>query len=103
MDAPRARTDARALKAVDLAKATRTPFVNPAYYLDWGANSVGVWSWPAELTDRLDGFEGRAAPETVLHGHGEGARLVQCLDGFEGQIFENGELAASRWWPHQPD
>ena len=101
--APRARSDFRALQAVELAKTARTPYRNPAYHLDWGEGSVGVWSWPADLTDKLDGFEGRAAPETVLKDRGDGPRLVRCLDGFEGQVFENGELVASRWWPLQPD
>ena len=101
--APRARSDFRALQAVDLAKTTRTPYRNPAFYLDWGENSVGVWSWPADLTAGLDGFEGRAVPETVLKPRGQAPRLVRCLDGFEGQVFEAGELVASRWWPHQPD
>ncbi|MHA6288830.1 hypothetical protein [Maricaulis sp. CAU 1757] len=42
-------------------------------------------------------------PETALHAPGQGARLVRCSDGFEGQIWESNVLAASRWWPERPD
>lgn len=33
---------------------------------------------------------------------GDGARLVAVREGVEGQLWENGDLHASRWWPAAP-
>lgn len=35
--------------------------------------------------------------------NGQEVRLLQGLDGHEGQLWQNGMLIATRWWPSVPD
>jgi len=46
-------------------------------------------------------------PETLLQARPASIepvlRLHACREGCEGQYWVNGELQASRWWPHWPD
>lgn len=94
----------RRLKAVQLSAKARTPIANPAFYFDWGQDRIGIWSWPQSLTAGIANFEGEALPETVLHPPLEnGFRLVAAIDGYEGQVWKNAQLVASRWWPEHPD
>lgn len=45
----------------------------------------------------------RLVPEPMLRQVGaDGARLVRCLEGVEAQIWRDGWLQASRWWPDAP-
>lgn len=39
-------------------------------------------------------------PETLIQPPlAAGVRLLQCIEGFEAQLWADGELRASRWWP----
>lgn len=94
----------RRYEAVKLSAKARTPIAHPQFYFDWSANRIGVWSWPKELAEGLSDFEGEVLPETVLHPPLEnGARLVASIDGFEGQVWIENQLVASRWWPRRPE
>ncbi len=45
----------------------------------------------------------RLVPEPMLRQAGsDGARLLRCTEGFEGQVWHGGWLCASRWWPAAP-
>lgn len=93
----------RAFEVAKLGAKARTPIARPDFYLSWGADQLGVWSWPKALTEELKDFEGEVVPETVLHPPlDEGARLVAALDGFEGQVWRGRQLVASRWWRNPP-
>ena len=93
----------RRYEAAKLSAKARTPIAEPDFYFDWGADRIGIWSWPRSLTRDLTDFEGEILPETVLHPPLQtGARLVAAIDGFEGQVWRNSQLVASRWWPSQP-
>jgi len=65
---------------------------------DKTGESVGIWNFAA-LSETA-----RYMPETIAREpmEADGARLVNCLDGTEGQVWENGVLIASRWWPQMP-
>lgn len=92
----------RTVKAAQMAAQARTPFRDAEVYLVWGKTQVGVWSWSKSTLEAFAGSECRAVPETVLHAPAEGLVLRACLDGFEGQLWQDSELLASRWWPYQP-
>lgn len=93
----------RRYEAAKLSARARTPIADPDFYFDWGKEQVGVWSWPKSLTADLTDFEGEILPETVLHPPlQDGARLMAAIDGYEGQVWRDGQLKASRWWPNQP-
>lgn len=91
-------------EAAKLSAKSRTPIADPAFYFDWGKDRIGIWSWPRHLTDDIADFEGETLPETVLHPPMlTGSRLVKCIDGYEGQVWRDRVLVASRWWPTTPN
>ncbi len=93
----------RGYEAAKLSAKSRTPVAEPTFYFSWGADQIGIWSWPKSLTSHLTGFEGDVLPETVLHSPLDaGARLIAAIDGFEGQVWRNRQLVASRWWANRP-
>lgn len=63
------------------------------------ANSMaGVWNFSKSAVHK-----GRYLPETLAReAYGDGIRLVTCLTGLEGQIWKDGILLSSRWWPGEP-
>lgn len=63
-----------------------------------------VWAWSMlGLVTELENGE-VLTPETAIQQPLEhGARLVAGLDGFEGQVWREGSLDLSRWWPRPPD
>lgn len=90
-------------EAAKLSAKARTPINDPDFFFDWGADRIGIWSWPKELCDELTDFEGEILPETVLHPPMDrGVRLVETMDGVEGQVWRDGQMTASRWWPDTP-
>lgn len=68
--------------------------------VDSDGTKAGAW----EFEDiKPTGYTGRTLPETMARlPHDQGARLVQMIEGFEGQIWHDTNLIASRWWPTQP-
>ncbi len=65
---------------------------------------AGLWTWTtpqAPLDNTV--HPARSIPETLARQPMQtGLRLVQCLEGVEGQVWEEGALVASRWWPDNP-
>ncbi|HCR93573.1 MAG: hypothetical protein CMH91_04075 [Oceanicaulis sp.] len=93
----------RRYEAAKLSAKARTPIADPAFHFDWGQDRIGIWSWPRSLTQTLTDFEGEILPETVLHPPLQsGARLVSATEGYEGQVWRDNQLVASRWWPSRP-
>ncbi len=71
--------------------------------------AAGLWTWAALESDAGPASgpapvsSPRAIPETLARqpmAHGQ--RLVQCLEGVEGQVWMDNALMASRWWPAAP-
>ena len=104
--APRGRqSDALALEIKRLS-----PFEETASHFHLGADFAGVWLWDQRMTHAAVAAVGtevsrlRVVPEpAMLPPADDGVRLVETLDGFEGQSWEAGSLVASRWWPALPD
>ncbi len=63
-----------------------------------GPIMAGVWGYSMHSA-----HAGRYLPEAVAQvPHSHGARLVKGLSGFDGQIWNQGNLIASRWWGREP-
>lgn len=83
---------------------SKSPYSNPGIFVRVGRTSGSVWSWDAdEITGRLGIPARRLCPETALHAAQDGLVLRECLDGYEGQYWQEGELRLSRWWSHAVD
>jgi hypothetical protein len=74
-----------------------------------GSKYAGVWTWDTAIGDARSASERRrrggigAMPESIARtGAQHGRRLVRCLEGVEGEVWSNGVLVASRWWPEPP-
>lgn len=98
-------------KALQLQVQDWAPFRNAGLYVIWQGAQALVWAWRTEAVATAMAAEGvdreriEALPETVLQPRPavDGSRLVACLEGFEGQVWNGGVLLASRWWPTEPD
>lgn len=80
------------------------PFESPDYWYGWHDGTAHVWAWSAkEAEHELDSSE-TAVPESVLYPpKHDGVRVLEVSDGFEGQLWEQGQLILSRWWSKLPD
>jgi hypothetical protein len=75
-----------------------------------GDDAACMWIWDKDKIDqeiasaKLNRRRVEVIPEALLHTKETNAhRLVKCLDGVEGQVWQGGELTHSRWWPEPPD
>ncbi len=87
---------------------TATPYPESGYAVVWHQDSAMVWTWDAQRVRAaiqeasLDPRRVTIIPETLLQPTHTGLRLITSLDGFEGQIWHQGHLVHSRWWPALP-
>jgi hypothetical protein len=86
------------------------PFANTGCYLLWDQDHAQVWAWDADraanamAAKQLKPGSATVVPETLLHQRrSQGVYLLACLDGFEGQVWRDHSLIASRWWPGMPN
>ena len=86
-----------------------SPYANPGQYVVWGQDYALVWAWDADRLDadlaaqRLKPKSTRVIPESLLHPPlASGWRLVACLDGVEGQLWQQHHPVHNRWWPKPP-
>ncbi|HFB55298.1 MAG TPA: hypothetical protein ENJ46_05185 [Hellea balneolensis] len=64
---------------------------------DDDGKKIGIWGYASP-----EGFS-RTLPESLAYEPAEaGERLVICMEGVEGQVWRDGVLRASRWWPQTP-
>lgn len=96
-------------QALHLELSQWTPFASSGYYIGWHGSRASVWAWDAEKIHQAIAAQGlqpqrtRVIPESALHTPQEsGLRLTHCLDGYEGQLWQNGHLDHSRWWAQSP-
>lgn len=68
-----------------------------------GAGYINAWIC------QLDGLPDKAEPNRVWIPEGflrepgtTGPRLVQCQEGYDGQVWDDGVLISTRWWPIPP-
>ncbi|MBY0510761.1 MAG: hypothetical protein K2P94_11510 [Rhodospirillaceae bacterium] len=85
------------------------PFPSAKYIAQWSGNRASVYAWDDNEIKKgvVDaGLNVRRCtiyPETFFHPPLQnGARLVAAIEGVEGQVWRDGFLAASRWWPQKP-
>lgn len=95
---------------INLQMHTASPFTNTASFAHWTKTGVSIWFWNQDeviqkmakcnLTPKTTIIY----PETALTDPLQsGMRLIECLEGYEGQIWDNHQLITSRWWNHYPD
>lgn len=100
---------ARQLEMLKLQVERESPFAETGCHFHFGEDAIAAWLWDARVVgDAADaiGVDPRrvpAIPETAMQPPGDGVRLVECLNGVEGQSWHRGCLVASRWWPAMPD
>jgi hypothetical protein len=98
------------LDSVELEIKRLSPFQQTGSHVHLGDDYASAWLWDQRAAEAagtaigIDVSKLRVLPETALHPAAEdGIRLVECLDGFEGQYWSRGGLSASRWWSRLPD
>ncbi len=89
--------------AARLAARRLEPRPGALFHVAWTGGIAHVWTWP-EGGDRLGRTDAGWIPESLLRAapRGDGLRLVELVEGFEGQHWRDGILAASQWWPAVP-
>jgi hypothetical protein len=87
-----------------------SPYSDSAYAIAWQNGFASVWCWDSARIDAEIQKHGKTPksqqkiPETLLRAPlSAGLRLIKCLDGVEGQYWQDAQLIASRWWPQRPD
>lgn len=97
----------RRAAAADLAVRRAYPRAQAQHYIAWSGSTAHAWIWPDADADAgaADDADQRWLPESVLMPPpaGDGERLLALAQGCEGQVWRQGELRASRWWPQPPD
>jgi hypothetical protein len=86
------------------------PFADPEFHAEWSGQRAMVWAWSAGALRALPEQAAaepprRLIPESLLVGAAasQGAQLVALEEGFEGRVWRDGVLSASRWWREAPD
>lgn len=86
-----------------------SPFAASQFSAHWVGHRVSVYAWDETQVAAAIAAAGLAPsrvtvwPETFFRAPlSDGVRLATMIDGFEGQVWRNGLLAATRWWPTTP-
>ncbi len=102
-------SQAKRRSALELQIRRWLPFKNSRYAVQWVGNRASVFAWDSERVraaiegESLDPIRAKIVPEPFMRTAGQnGIRLVAVSDGYEAQIWDEGLLAASRWWPAMP-
>lgn len=96
-------------QALELQIRQWSPFARTGKYVLWHQDTAQIWAWDADriesalLENKLDSRNTAIVPETLLRGRRlDGAFLLACLDGVEGQAWTHDAMIGSRWWPKPP-
>lgn len=104
MDIPAAQRDS----ALQLKIKQWTPFAEAANYTVWKGGQAQVWVWDKSrqqaLLSEIGIKNATVIPEPLLYARPvtDEVRLLQCLEGVEGQIWHDGLLIGCRWWSSAP-
>ncbi|MDM8558494.1 hypothetical protein, partial [Candidatus Parabeggiatoa sp. HSG14] len=85
-----------------------SPFKEYASYEVWQGGQIQVWIWDKQRQHKglvETGIKkATILPETILRPHPtiDTVQFLQCLEGFEGQVWKGGILVGSRWWIDKP-
>ena len=90
--------------AAELVARRHQPAPGAATHIAWRRGVAHLWIWPASPPEVATG-EQRWLPETLLLAPPEqdGPRLLRMALGTEGQLWEDGQLVLSQWWPQVPE
>jgi hypothetical protein len=87
-----------------------SPYSDGQYAIIWQEGFASVWCWDNSRIDAEIVKHGKMVksqekiPECLLRAPLQtGLRLLKCLDGIEGQLWQDARLVASRWWPQSPN
>lgn len=86
-----------------------SPYTGSDYVIVWQKGFASVWCWDKSRIDaeiqqhRRNPKAEQKIPETLLRApYQDGLRLAKCLEGAEGQYWQDAQLVTSRWWPQPP-
>src|SRR5579863_1217635 len=88
----------RQREALRLQIERLSPFAETGSHCHFGVNCISLWLWDAQVVGDAAAAIGvdlrrvPAVPEAALQPPGEGVRVVECLDGIEGQCWDQGSL-----------
>lgn len=90
--------------AATLAVRRHEPAPGALQHVAWTGATAHAWIWPQPDPVMAEG-EPTWIPESLLRAPpaGDGPRLLQAIEGVEGQVWRDGQLQASQWWPAVPD
>ena len=95
--------------ALQLKISAWSPFQNTQVAVAWSGNVASVFAWEKTTLEermRSHGYDPNnceVVPEAFMRNPGDdGIRLVSCNDGVEAQVWSQGFLTMSRWWPSIP-
>ena len=85
------------------------PFANVGYVAHWSANRACVYAWNEDEVKATIAEAGLSERRALLYPEAfmreplqDGLRLVAAVEGYEAQVWREGFLAFSRWWPVMP-
>lgn len=85
------------------------PFDDADYVVCIDADDAWLYAWDrsafaARVADTPVQRARQVLPETLLFAppSADGARLLACREGFAAELWADGRLQATRWWPGQP-
>ena len=93
-----------------MAIARWAPFPDAQSLVEWVGDRAMVWAWSksqvlsAGVDDAPLPVPRRIVPESLYRGgpQADGQELVAMDQGYEGRVWQQGFLAAARWWPELP-
>jgi hypothetical protein len=93
---------AKRVAAARLAEKRFLPSPESRVHLAWQGGIAHYWIWAVPPEGLARQF--RWTPETLLFPcpTGDGTRLLLLSYGVEGQLWRDGLLIASQWWPQSP-
>lgn len=91
------------MSALVLETLAHSSYKKTGIYITFIRGVVNIWTWDVlDVEDLSDVPARHAVPETLFHTPEDGFRLRACLEGYEGQFWQNKALVSSRWWPDIP-
>lgn len=92
---------ARRRGALELAVRQAVPHAPGPFACRWQGGIAHVWM-PSGATGVGEDVKLVSESSLVPPPAGNGARVLALREGFEGQLWEDGDLIVSRWWAHAP-
>jgi hypothetical protein len=106
---PEGLSQSQRRSALELQVRRWAPFPRTRHAAYWSGNFACVYAWDDEKVASAIESQGlrpnqcKVMPETFLRAAaGDGTRLVNAVDGLEGQVWRESVPIATRWWPAAP-